>query len=145
MRSSLWRPLIGLSVASQLSCQTGQAIAPPASEPVPVTVSARTASPGETLPAAHVSGGAGSIEFHVKREGFCLAVDARLSRQPNDFAVIGRVSRQPADCTSPPHNPVIEYEGTIRVTEPGNYRVRIFDADDDMTPHLIESTVVTVS
>jgi hypothetical protein len=140
-----WRALVGLSVGSQLSCQTGQAIAPPASEPVPVTVSSRTASPGETLPAAHVSGGAGSIEFHVKRAGFCLAVDARLSREPNDLAIIGHVIPQLPDCASPPQNPVIEYEGTIRVKEPGDYRVRIFDADDDTTPHLIESTVVTVS
>ena len=145
MQSFLWRALIALSVCSQLSCQTGQAIAPPASEPVPVTVSNRSASPGEMLPAAQVKGGAGSIEFHVKREGFCAAVDARLNREPNDLALIGHVTPEPADCASPPLRPVIEYEGTIRVKEPGDYRVRIFDADDGGTPHLIESTVVTVS
>ncbi len=140
-----WKALGGLSAAALLSCQTGQAIAPPASEPVPVFVTARGAAPGEVLPAARVTGGAGSIEFHVKREGFCVAVDARLSREPNDLAVVGHVTPEPADCATPPLRPVIEYQGTIRVKEPGDYRVRIFDADDDQTPHLVESTVVTVS
>ena len=140
----LWRVLVAMSAASEFSCQTGQAIAPPASEPVAVLVTTRSAAPGEVLPGALVIGGAASIEFHVKREGFCVAVDARLSREPNNLAVIGHVTPEPADCATPPRRPVTEYEGAFRVNAPGDYRVRIFDAVDDQTPHLIESAVVTV-
>lgn len=74
-----------------------------------------------------------------------MYVDASLSREPRDLAVIGRAYVEAADCATAARRSVIEYRGTIRVLEPGDYHVRIFDANGNATPHLIESAVVTVS
>jgi hypothetical protein len=142
----LLRAAVAVVSGSSFSCQTGDAIAPPASESVPLTTANRPALPGESLPVAQVTGGASTIQFLVKREGFCMYVDASLSREPHDLAVIGRAYAEAADCASAPtRRSVIEYSGKIRVMEPGDYQVRIFDADGNGTPHLIESTVVKVS
>ena len=139
------RAVAAIVSSSSFSCQTGDAIAPPASEPIPVATTTRPALPGEALPVAQVTGGASTVVFMVKREGFCMFVDASLSREPHDLVVIGRAYVEPADCATPARRSVIEYSGTIRVMEPGDYQVRIFDADGNGTPHLIESTVVKVS
>jgi len=141
----LWHVVAVLAVGSELTCQTGKAIAPPTSESVPVLTTTRPAIPLETLPAAQVSGGAGSVDFIVKREGYCAVVDAQLSREPNGLAVVGHVwGSASANCATPTQRSVIEYHGVIRVAAPGDYHVRIFDATGDDTPHLIETTVVTV-
>ena len=141
----LLRAAVAVVSGSSFSCQTGDAIAPPASESVPLTAANRPALPGEALPVAQVTGGVSTVDFIVKREGFCMYVDATLSREPHDLAVIGRAYVASADCASPARRSVIEYSGRIRGLEPGDYQVRIFDADGNGTPHLIESTVVKVS
>lgn len=139
------RAVAAVVSGSSFSCQTGDAIAPPGSEPIPVTTTSRPALPGEALPVAQVTGGALTVEFLVKREGFCMYVDASLSREPHDLAVTGRAYVEPADCATPARRSVIEYRGMIHVMELGDYQVRIFDAEGNGTPHLIESTVVKVS
>lgn len=141
----LLRAVAAVVSGSSFSCQTGDAIAPPASEPILVATSSRPALLGEALPVAQVTGGASTVEFQVKREGYCMYVDATLSREEHDLAVIGRAYVQPADCVTPARRSVIEYSGTIRVTEPGDYQVRIFDAEGNGTAHLIESSFVKVS
>ncbi|HEY4735043.1 MAG TPA: hypothetical protein VIH53_10905 [Gemmatimonadaceae bacterium] len=139
------RAAAALVSTSSFSCQTGDAIAPPGSELIPVATANRPALPGEFLPVAQAAGGASAIQFVVKREGFCMYVEATLSREPHDLAVIGRVYVEPADCATSARRSVIEYRGTIRDLTPGDYQVRIFDADGAGTPHLIESTFVKVS
>ena len=141
----LLRAAAAVVSSSSFSCQTGDAIAPPASEPIPVATTNRPALPGEFLPVAQVTAGGSTIVFLVKREGFCMSVSASLSREPRDLAVIGRAYVAPAGCDSPARRSVIEYSGTIRVLEPGDYQIRIYDAEGNGTPHLIESTIVKVS
>jgi hypothetical protein len=145
-QSFLLRAAAAVVSTSSFSCQTGDAIAPPGSEPLAVATTNRPALPGEFLPVAQVAGGASTIEFIVKREGFCMYVDATLSRESHDLSVIGRAYVEPADCAAAAtRRSVIEYRGTIRVIEKGDYQVRIFDAEGNGTPHLVESTVVKVS
>jgi len=94
---------------------------------------------------AQVTAGGSTIVFLVKREGYCMSVSASLSREPRDLAVIGRAYVAQSGCDTSARRSVTEYSGTIRVLEPGDYQVRIFDAVGNGTPHLIESTIVKVS
>lgn len=147
MNQSLYLRLIGgACVVFQLSCDAGQLAAPPTSEQLAVTVTRRTAMPGEVVPTIRVSGGAIAIAFQVSRQALCgTIVDAGLGRAQHELSVVARVWSDPlADCATIPRSALVDYSGKILVVAPGSYLVRIFDANGNETPRLIGSAVATV-
>jgi hypothetical protein len=71
-------------------------------------------------------------------------VHAGLSRSPNELAVVARVSANPgAMCIA--MESFIDYSGTITSLAPGNYRVRVFEAEGDRDAKLIGFATVTVT
>jgi hypothetical protein len=148
MNQSLYLRVIGgVCVVFQLSCDAGQLAAPPTSEQLAVTVTRRTAMPGEVVPTIHVSGGANTIAFQVTRHALCgTIVDAGLGRVQHELSVVARVwSGALADCATIPPSALVDYSGTILVVAPGAYLVRVFEANGNETPRLIGSAVATVA
>jgi hypothetical protein len=141
------RVLGGVCVVFQLSCDAAQLAAPSTSEQLAVTVQNRTAMPGEVVPTIHVSGGVFSVAFQVSRQAMCgTIVEAGLARGQHELSVVARVwSGALADCATIPPSALVDYNGTILVTAPGSYLVRIFDANGNETPHLIGSAGAIVT
>jgi hypothetical protein len=146
MKQTLCACVMGAGLVLQLSCDGGQATAPPVTEQLSVTSSSRAQVQGEPIPTTRVTGGASAITFQVSSTGPCAAIlDSGLSRRGSDLSVVTRIWGNPlADCIVPPSPRVLEYEGSIAVGLQGVYRVRIFEANGNEEPRLIGSTVATV-
>jgi len=146
MKQTLCACVMGAGLVLQLSCDGGQATAPPVTEQLSVTSSSRAQIPGEPIPTTRVTGGATAINFQVSSTGPCAAIlDSGLSRRGSDLSVVTRIWGNPlADCIVPPSPQVLEYEGSIGVVETGAYRVRVFEAHGNEEPRLIGSVVAMV-
>ena len=146
MKQTLCACVVGAGLVLQLSCDGGQAIAPPTTEQLSVTSSTRAQVPGEAIPTTRISAGTSAISFQVSTAGSCAPIlEAGLSRRGSDLSVVTRMWGDPlADCFVSPSPRVLEYGGSIAVIVPGAYRVRVFEANGNEEPRLIGSTVVRV-
>jgi hypothetical protein len=146
MKQTLCACVVGAGLVLQLSCDGGQATAPPVTEQLSVTSSTRAQIPGEPIPTTRITGGASEITFQVSTTGTCAPIlEAGLSRRGSDLSVVTRMWADPlADCFVSPSPRVLEYGGSIAVVVPGAYRVRVFEANGNEEPRLIGSVLARV-
>jgi hypothetical protein len=133
-----------LLVAS--GCRSSDAVAPAASEPLPVSVSTRVAAQNELIPTIHASPGAGSVTISVTRGAMCATlVSAAVSRGVGQIDIVSKVSANPAaNCAATAVRQVVDYSGTVRSLSAGTYRIRVFEGEGDRTPKFIGLVSATV-
>src|SRR6476661_2570885 len=89
--------VLAFAVFAGPGCRSSELVAPEASEPLPVSVQHRTATPGESIPTIHATAGVGSVTIRVTRHALCATlVDATVNRGVGEIDVVSHVWNNPA-------------------------------------------------
>ena len=121
-------------------------LAPNATEPVPVTVTNRTAADGEQFPISQVTAAPGELTLKVTRHALCgTQVSLFVFRATTEIDFVAHVTADPtANCTTIPANAVVDYEGTITSVVPARYNVHLWEGEGSGSPRLMGSGTLTV-